>query len=100
MPLERQYRTSMHDGLGCSFPGVVRMETRPAIERLCLTGFPSIDVRHARLERALTEYIMPSPAPNQFALLNTRRFLPAFLVQFLGAFNDQVYQKAWVALIT
>ncbi|MCH8167742.1 MAG: MFS transporter, partial [Proteobacteria bacterium] len=43
---------------------------------------------------------MPDPAPNQFALLKTRRFLPVFLVQFLGAFNDQVYQKAFVALIT
>ena len=43
---------------------------------------------------------MSSPAPNQFALLKTRRFLPVFLVQFLGAFNDQVYQKAFVALIT
>jgi MFS family permease len=40
------------------------------------------------------------PAPNQFALLRTRRFLPLFLVQFLGAFNDQVYQKAFVALLT
>ncbi len=39
-------------------------------------------------------------APNQFALLRTRRFLPVFLVQFLGAFNDQTYQKAFVALIT
>lgn len=38
--------------------------------------------------------------PNQFALLGTRRFLPLFLVQFLGALNDQVYQKAFVALIT
>jgi len=43
---------------------------------------------------------MPEPAPNQFALLTTRRFLPLFLVQFLGAFNDQVYQKAFIALIT
>ncbi|MEO1274036.1 MAG: hypothetical protein AAFV96_01170, partial [Pseudomonadota bacterium] len=41
-----------------------------------------------------------SDTPNQFALLGTRRFLPIFLVQFLGAFNDQVYQKAFVALIT
>ncbi len=40
------------------------------------------------------------PASNQFTLLKTRRFLPLFLVQFLGAFNDQVYQKAFVALIT
>jgi hypothetical protein len=37
---------------------------------------------------------------NQFALLRTRRFLPLFVVQFLGAFNDQVYQKAFVALVT
>jgi len=43
---------------------------------------------------------MTEKAPNQFALLRTRRFLPLFLVQFLGAFNDQVYQKAFVALIT
>lgn len=43
---------------------------------------------------------MTDPAPNQFALLRTRRFLPLFLVQFLGAFNDQVYQKAFVALVT
>ena len=43
---------------------------------------------------------MGEPASNQFALLKTRRFLPLFLVQFLGAFNDQVYQKAFVALIT
>ncbi|MEL6480067.1 MAG: MFS transporter [Pseudomonadota bacterium] len=41
-----------------------------------------------------------SDTPNQFALLGTRRFLPIFLVQFLGAFNDQVYQKAFVALVT
>ncbi|MEL7138483.1 MAG: MFS transporter [Pseudomonadota bacterium] len=41
-----------------------------------------------------------SDTPNQFALLGTRRFLPLFLVQFLGAFNDQVYQKAFVALVT
>lgn len=43
---------------------------------------------------------MAEPPLNQFALLKTRRFLPLFLVQFLGAFNDQVYQKAFVALIT
>ncbi len=41
-----------------------------------------------------------APASNQFALLRTRRFLPLFLVQFLGAFNDQTYQKAFVALLT
>ncbi len=41
-----------------------------------------------------------APVPNQFALLKTRRFLPLFLVQFLGAFNDQVYKNAFVALLT
>ena len=39
-------------------------------------------------------------APNQFVLLGKRRFLPLFLTQFLGAFNDQVFQKAFVALVT
>ena len=45
---------------------------------------------------------MPRTArmPSQFALLGTRRFLPLFLVQFLGAFNDQTYQRAFVALLT
>lgn len=43
---------------------------------------------------------MHAPAANQFALLRTRRFLPLFLVQFLGALNDQVFQKAFVALVT
>ena len=44
---------------------------------------------------------VPEPsAPNQFALLGTRRFLPLFVTQFLGAFNDQVFQKAFVALVT
>ncbi|MEO0621820.1 MAG: MFS transporter [Pseudomonadota bacterium] len=46
------------------------------------------------------DQVAPETAPNQFALLRTRRFLPLFLVQFLGAFNDQVYQKAFVALVT
>lgn len=39
-------------------------------------------------------------APNQFRLLRKRRFAPLFLLQFLGAFNDQTYQKAFVALLT
>ncbi len=37
---------------------------------------------------------------NQFALLKQRRFLPYFLTQFLGAFNDNVYKNALVMLIT
>ena len=36
----------------------------------------------------------------QFRLLRERRFLPFFLTQFLGAFNDNVYKNALVVLIT
>ena len=36
----------------------------------------------------------------QFLLLRQRRFLPFFLTQFLGAFNDNVYKNALVVLIT
>ena len=43
---------------------------------------------------------MSDPAPNQFALLRTRRFLPLFLVLFLGALNDQVFKNAYIALVT
>jgi len=34
------------------------------------------------------------------AILKTRRFLPLFLTQFLGAFNDNVFKNALVILIT
>ena len=37
---------------------------------------------------------------NQFRLLRTRRFLPLFLTQFLGAFNDNVFKNGMVVLIT
>jgi len=37
---------------------------------------------------------------SQFRLLRERRFLPFFLTQFLGAFNDNVYKNALVVLIT
>ena len=36
---------------------------------------------------------------NQFSLFGTRRFLPLFLVQFLGAFNDNIFKNAMVVLI-
>jgi len=36
---------------------------------------------------------------NQFQLLKQRRFAPFFLTQLLGAFNDNVYKNALVALI-
>ena len=37
---------------------------------------------------------------NQTHLLKTKRFLPLFLTQFLGAFNDNVFKNALVILIT
>jgi 1-acyl-sn-glycerol-3-phosphate acyltransferase len=36
---------------------------------------------------------------SQFALLKQRRFLPFFTVQALGAFNDNVYRQAIIALL-
>ncbi len=36
---------------------------------------------------------------NQFQLLKSRRFLPLFWTQFLGAFNDNVYKNALIILI-
>jgi hypothetical protein len=36
---------------------------------------------------------------NQFKLLTERRFLPLFVTQFLGAFNDNVLKNAMVVLI-
>ncbi|NMG44727.1 MFS transporter [Aromatoleum toluvorans] len=36
----------------------------------------------------------------QFQLMRERRFLPFFLTQFLGAFNDNLYKNALVVLIT
>ena len=37
---------------------------------------------------------------NQLFLLRTRRFLPLFITQFLGAFNDNTFKNALVILIT
>lgn len=36
---------------------------------------------------------------SQFALLKQRRFLPFFIVQSLGAFNDNVYRQAIIGLL-
>lgn len=38
-------------------------------------------------------------AHSQFELLKQRRFLPFFLVQSLGAFNDNVYRQAIIGLL-
>lgn len=48
---------------------------------------------------ALPEQI-PGEERSQFALLGTRRFLPFFLTQFLGAFNDNLFRNALVVSIT
>ena len=37
---------------------------------------------------------------NQFSLLATRRFLPLFLTQFLGALNDNIFRFALIIFIT
>ena len=37
---------------------------------------------------------------NQFGLLQTKRFRPFFLTQFLGAFNDNLFKNALVVLLT
>ncbi|MDI1302850.1 MAG: MFS transporter [bacterium] len=37
---------------------------------------------------------------NQFSLLKTRRFLPFFMTQFLGAFNDNVFKQSLIILLT
>lgn len=39
------------------------------------------------------------PAEHQFALLRSRRFLPLFLTQFLGAFNDNLYKTALMVVV-
>lgn len=38
-------------------------------------------------------------AHNQFELLGQRRFLPYFLTQSLGAFNDNVYRQAMIGML-
>ncbi|WP_269533232.1 MFS transporter [Chitinimonas sp. BJYL2] len=37
---------------------------------------------------------------NQFALFKTRRFLPLFVTQFLGAFNDNLFKNAMLVMVT
>jgi len=43
---------------------------------------------------------VPGAERSQFALLGTRRFLPFFLTQFLGAFNDNLFRNAVVVSLT
>jgi len=39
-------------------------------------------------------------SPGSFSFFGTRRFLPLFVVQFLGAFNDNFFKNAFVILVT
>jgi 1-acyl-sn-glycerol-3-phosphate acyltransferase len=43
---------------------------------------------------------VPGAEKSQFRLLGSRRFLPFFLTQFLGAFNDNLFRNALVVSIT
>src|SRR4029079_8501963 len=43
---------------------------------------------------------VPGQEASQFRLLGTRRFLPFFLTQFLGAFNDNLFRNAVIISIT
>jgi len=43
---------------------------------------------------------VPGAERSQFALLKVRRFLPFFLTQFFGAFNDNLFRIALVVSIT
>jgi 1-acyl-sn-glycerol-3-phosphate acyltransferase len=43
---------------------------------------------------------VPGAERSQFALLGTRRFLPFFLTQFLGAFNDNLFRNALIVSVT
>ena len=42
----------------------------------------------------------PKTSSSQFQLLRQRRFLPFYLTQFSGAFNDNLYKNALLLLIT
>ena len=54
----------------------------------------------ARPAAGLADGSVPDDAstPNQFLLLKSPRFLPLFVTQFLGAFNDNLYKQALAVL--
>ena len=70
-----------------------------------VAGEQAIYARHA--SRVLAPHCLmdlpeqiPGAEASQFRLLGTRRFLPFFLTQFLGAFNDNLFRNAVVVSIT
>jgi len=67
------------------------------------TEFPDFQAAQATgalLDSAQSPRSRTMSQPNQFALLGKRRFLPFFLTQALGAFNDNVFKNALVIMIT
>ena len=50
--------------------------------------------------RGFAEPMIQPTAPRRASMLVAKRFLPLFLVQALGAFNDNVYRFAMIGLIT
>lgn len=60
-----------------------------------MTGEPSRLLRQKKTTHGIV-FSMSS----QFSLLKTRRFLPFFLTQFLGAFNDNVFKQGLIILLT
>ncbi len=44
--------------------------------------------------------MQPNAQSSQFALLKQRRFLPFFMTQFCGAFNDNLFKNALIILLT
>ena len=46
-----------------------------------------------------TDANISKPPAKQFELLKQKRFLPFFITQFFGAFNDNVFKNALIILI-
>lgn len=63
-----------------------------------MTIFHNIYHSYCKPHPNITKNLMPTQ--NQYQLLASRRFLPLFITQFLGAFNDNVFKNAlliWIA---
>ena len=57
------------------------------------------------MSEAADDHTLSTPAPSaaptsQFGLLGTRRLAPLFITQFFGAFNDNLFRWAFVAVLT
>ncbi len=62
-----------------------------------------IEFRYSNYSIQATLYIIRDTwkmsHPSQFTLLRTRRFLPFFITQSLGAFNDNVFKQSLILAI-